>query len=97
METDRVRHHFRVQVREYPALMKRLIPFYDEQREIILRLMPYDSAIPLNVLDLGCGPGLMAEKILSAYPNARLTAFDLTEEMLVTCRYLNFAIVAART
>jgi tRNA (cmo5U34)-methyltransferase len=86
METERIRDHFRVQVTDYPDLMKRLIPFYDEQREIMLGLVPFDRAVSIRVLDLGCGPGLMAAKILSAYPNARLTAFDLTEEMLTACR-----------
>jgi tRNA (cmo5U34)-methyltransferase len=86
METERVRDHFRVQVPDYPGLMKRLIPFYDEQRDIMLGLVPFHLDETIRVLDLGCGPGLMAEKILSRYPNARLTAFDLTEEMLTACR-----------
>ncbi len=86
MDTERVRDHFRVQVSGYPDLMRRLIPFYDEQREIMLRLIPFDRAAPIRVLDLGCGPGVMVAEILSRYPNAHLTAFDLTEEMLQACR-----------
>lgn len=86
MDTERVRDHFRVQVSDYPRLMKRLIPFYDEQREMMLRLVPFDRGASIRVLDLGCGPGLMAGEILSAYPNASLTAFDLTDEMLEACR-----------
>ena len=86
MDTQKVRNHFRVQVSDYPGLMKRLIPFYDEQREMMLRLVPFGRSASVRVLDLGCGPGLMASQILSAYPNATLTAFDLTEEMLDACR-----------
>ena len=86
MDTEQVRDHFRVQVSDYPALMKRLIPFYDEQREMMLRLVPFEPSASIRVLDLGCGVGLMAADILSAYPNARLTALDLTEEMLEACR-----------
>ena len=86
MDTERVREHFRVQVSDYPGLMNRLIPFYDEQRKMMLHLVPFDGAAPIRVLDLGCGHGLMAGEILSAYPKASLTAFDLTEEMLQACR-----------
>ena len=86
MDAQQVRNHFRVQVSDYPNLMKRLIPFYDEQREMMLRLIPFDRSHSLRVLDLGCGPGLMAAQILSAYPSASLTAFDLTAEMLEACR-----------
>ena len=86
MDTERVRDHFRVQVSDYPSLMKRLIPFYDEQREMMLRLVPFEPNSPIRVLDLGCGVGLMAAHILSAFPNASLTAFDLTDEMLDACR-----------
>ena len=86
MDTEQVRDHFRVQVSDYPALMKRLIPFYDEQREMMLRLLPFEPDEPIRVLDLGCGVGLMTADLLSAYPNARLTALDLIEEMLEACR-----------
>ena len=86
MDTEQIRDHFRVQASDYPRLMKRLIPFYDEQREMILSLVPFDREASIRVLDLGCGPGLMAGEILSAYPKANLTAFDLTAEMLETCR-----------
>jgi SAM-dependent methyltransferase len=66
--------------------MKRLVPFYDEQREMILGLIPFERSEPLRVLDLGCGPGLLAERILAEFTRARLTAFDITEEMLAACR-----------
>lgn len=86
MDTGKVRSHFRAQVPDYLRLMARLIPYYDEQREVMLRLVPFDASAPLSVLDLGCGPGPLAARILEAYPAARLTAFDLTEEMLEACR-----------
>lgn len=40
MEPDSIRHHFKAQVPDYPGLMKRLVPFFDEQREILLGLIP---------------------------------------------------------
>ena len=67
MDTERVREHFRVQVSDYAGLMKRLIPFYDQQREMMLRLIPFNTAASIRVLDLGCGPGLMADRISESY------------------------------
>ena len=63
MEPDSIRHHFKAQVPDYPNLMKRLVPFFDEQREILLRLIPFDREAPLRILDLGCGPGLLAARL----------------------------------
>ena len=86
METDQVRDHFRIQVPDYAGLMERLIPFYERQRDLMLELMPLDRSLPLRVLDLGCGPGLMARRILGEYPQAQLTLIDLTTEMIDVCR-----------
>src|SRR5439155_6269558 len=66
--------------------MRRLIPFYDEQRDLMLSLIPFERVAPLRVLDLGCGPGLLAYDILRGFPNATLTLFDLTAEMIDACR-----------
>lgn len=87
METSEVRSHFRVQVPEYAHLMARLIPYYAEQREMMLDLVPFAHDEPLDVLDLGCGPGPLSAELLSVFPAARLTAFDLTEEMIAACRH----------
>ncbi len=62
MEPDSIRHHFKAQVPDYPSLMKRLVPFFDEQREILLGLIPFGREAPLRILDLGCGPGLLAAR-----------------------------------
>jgi len=40
----------------------------------------------LRVLDLGCGPGLLAVDLLAAFPRVTLTVFDLTAEMIDACR-----------
>lgn len=86
MKTQDVQEHFRVQVPDYPGLMRRLIPFYDQQRVLMRALIPFDRTTPLMVLDLGCGPGLMAAEILSEFPFSRVTLFDLTAEMIHVCK-----------
>ena len=86
MNTEQVREHFRRQVSDYGSLMTRLIPFYDQQRDIVLNLIPFEKLDRFSVLDLGCGPGLMTSEILERYPRASITAFDVTDEMLEACR-----------
>ena len=86
MKTESVREHFRIQVPDYQGLMRRLIPFYDNQRDVMLALIPFDRGVSLRVLDLGCGPGLMAARILAEFPHAQLTLFDLTAEMIEACQ-----------
>jgi tRNA (cmo5U34)-methyltransferase len=86
MKTEKVREHFRVQVPDYEGLMRRLIPFYDNQRDLMLALIPFERTASLRVIDLGCGPGLMAAKLLAEFPHAQLTVFDLTAEMVEACR-----------
>jgi tRNA (cmo5U34)-methyltransferase len=86
VKTEQVQEHFRVQVPAYPELMQRLIPHYDLQREVMLSLMPSDRALPLRILDLGCGPGVMASRLAEEFPHAQLTLFDLTAEMIDRCK-----------
>jgi tRNA (cmo5U34)-methyltransferase len=86
MNTSAVRDHFRVQVDHYPGLMGRIIPGYAEQRDLMVRLVPFESGRRIRILDLGCGPGLLAQQLLREFPQAELTALDLTNEMLDACR-----------
>ena len=86
MKTEQVQEHFRAQVPAYPELMQRIIPYYDHQRDLMVSLMPRDRARPLRILDLGCGPGLMARRLAAEFPSARLTLFDLTVEMIDRCK-----------
>lgn len=43
---------------------------------------------PTSILDLGCGPGDMAFRLASAFPDANITFLDGSELMIKTC--LNF-------
>ncbi len=86
MKTEQVQEHFRAQVPAYSELMQRIIPYYDQQRDLMVSLMPQKSDRPLRVLDLGCGPGALASRLAAEFPSAELTLFDLTAEMIDRCR-----------
>jgi len=70
----------------YAELMQRLIPHYDLQRDVMVSLMPSDRTLPLRILDLGCGPGVMASRLAEEFPHAELTMFDLRVEMIDRCK-----------
>src|SRR5438105_7511239 len=52
---------------------------WDKERDALLRLGLADD---MAILDLGCGPGFFAERVLDLLPHARLTAVDLDPAML---------------
>lgn len=51
--------------------------FYEE----VTKCLPTDRK-NVSVLDLGCGTGLELEGLFSIYPNAKVTAIDLSKNML---------------
>jgi tRNA (cmo5U34)-methyltransferase len=87
VKTEQVQEHFRVQVPAYSALMQRLIPHYDLQQDVMVALITKDRDQPLRILDLGCGPGVMASRLAEEFPRAQITLFDLTVEMIERCKF----------
>lgn len=70
----------------YDAQRKTLIPCFDDFYGIPTSLMNFDAFAPVRAIDLGSGTGLMAQKVLEKFPNARMTLLDLSEEMLKQAR-----------
>ncbi len=85
MDAQKVQEHFARQAGEYEQLMARLVPHYHEQHTIIAKLIPFGRQQPMKVLDLGSGPGVLAELVLKLFPKAEVVVFDLTEKMLEAC------------
>ena len=92
MEAQKVQEHFANQADEYEQLMTRLVPHYHEQHEVMAQLIPFGWDERIRVLDLGSGPGVLAEIILKLFSKSEVVVFDLTEKMLATCekRLANF-------
>lgn len=44
--------------------------------------LPVERDRAINVLDAGCGTGMYSLAILKQFPNARIRAFDLNEDMI---------------
>ena len=80
--TELIIKHFSGQPTEYEGLIKRLVPQYKKQHEVICELLPETSDKQFRVLDLGCGNGALSELILKKLPNAHVVGFDHTPKML---------------
>lgn len=71
----------------------------DERRPVIRRmlaLLPFNAAMPLEVLDVGAGYGIFASEVLRAFPRARVTLQDYSWPMLAQARR-RLAAFAGRT
>ena len=62
------------------------IPLADEQVDVMLRLIEWARPEPANVLDLGCGDGILGRAVLDRFPGAGCVFADFSEEMLDLAR-----------
>lgn len=50
--------------------------------EALIAAVPFPADAAIEVLDVGCGAGVVTEAVLDAFPAARLTLQDFSEHML---------------
>lgn len=83
---DPVLKHFEEEAHEYDQIILRLIPYYPQMLDALLGVIPFDSAAPIRVLDLGCGTGTISRKVLESFSNARVTCLDAAANMITMAR-----------
>jgi tRNA (cmo5U34)-methyltransferase len=66
----------------YDQTRRQLLPCFDDLYGAALRLLPDDRALPLRVLDIGAGTGLLSGLVAATYPRAELTLVDIAGDML---------------
>src|SRR6267378_7101678 len=81
-----VRKVFAADADNYDRARRKLVPCFDDFYRTALELLPFGADDRFELLDLGAGTGLLSAMIAEAFPNARLTLFDLTPEMLTIAR-----------
>lgn len=69
----------------YNDIIYRCAPRYEEMQQTMLEYIPSDLE-PRQILDLGCGTGNLTLRVLEMFPEAQITALDLSEEILGVCR-----------
>jgi tRNA (cmo5U34)-methyltransferase len=79
---DEIKQHFEEEAREFDRIIVRLIPEYPRMVEALVAAIPFDPSAALRVIDLGCGTGTVAARVLDTFPSARITCLDLAENMI---------------
>jgi len=69
----------------YDEHMQEILPAFDEFYSSVAEQIRATGE-PSSILDLGCGTGLELDFIFARAPNARVTAVDLSSEMLARLR-----------
>ncbi len=77
---DKVRESFNA-MDDYDRATSRILPDYDLMLES-LALVAQRLVKPKTMLELGVGTGIVAERMLRAFPKARLTAVDFAPNMI---------------
>lgn len=81
-----MKEHFDGEAPDFDAIINRLIPYYPRMIEALASVLPFDSAAPLEVLDLGCGTGTVALEVKRKFPKANITCVDFAPAMLEQAR-----------
>jgi len=84
MET--IKQHFEEEAREFDRIIVTLIPDYLRMVEALVIAIPFEKTASVRVIDLGCGTGTVAKRVLESYPNAQVTCLDLAENMIAMAR-----------
>jgi tRNA (cmo5U34)-methyltransferase len=79
---DRIRKFFEQEAQAFDRTIVKVIPHYSQMVEALVRVIPFEESAAIEVIDLGCGTGTLAECILARFPNARVTCIDLAENMI---------------
>ncbi len=72
------------QIRVFLEGIRGAIPYFEDQVSVMMRIIK--GLAPSSFLDLGCGDGILAERILCEYPEARGTLLDFSPLMLEKAR-----------
>ena len=77
-----IKEHFEREAAVFDKMFFKIMPCYQEMMEALIEAIPFSRRDKLKVIDLGCGTGNLAQKIITAYPNANVTCIDMAENML---------------
>lgn len=82
--THSVAQHLRIDVRQYDATIRRLMPGYETMLDEAVAAVV--AARPMRTLDLGAGTGALSERLLAATDDGIVELWDVDPAMLATAR-----------
>jgi trans-aconitate methyltransferase len=62
------------------------VPYAADQLAIMLRVLAASDTPLQNIMDLGCGSGVLARTLVTQFPAAQVTLLDFSEPMLAAAR-----------
>ena len=74
--------HFQAEAESFDELIMKLIPYYNQMLEALVRAIPFSTDKKICVLDVGCGTGTIAQQVKTAFPNAQVHCIDIADKML---------------
>ena len=80
------RRHFNRLAGEYDSAFIRQMPTYEQMHETVLAMTALNDRGVRRILELGAGTGTLTKKLLERFPEAEVTALDLSTEMLAVAR-----------
>ncbi len=78
----KIRDKFNQYASNYDESRKQLIPCFIDFYGVIIKIIPFSSSDHISVLDIGAGTGLLTEIIIKQFPYAKITAVDISAEMI---------------
>jgi len=81
MEFD-TKSHYNTRASDWDNDVFKLVPHLDDMLQALVASIPFDVSSSIEVMDLGCGTGLLTERVLEIFPNAVVTCVDISENML---------------
>ena len=79
---DKVKQHFQEEAPDFDRIILMLIPEYSQMLEALVSSIPFESSASLSAIDLGCGTGTVAKRLLEKFPSAQVTCLDVSENMI---------------
>ncbi|HSB00253.1 MAG TPA: methyltransferase domain-containing protein [Anaerolineales bacterium] len=83
---DQIKQHFDEEAQKFDRIIQQLIPYYDQMLQALISAIPFSMDYPIQVLDLGCGTGTLAGRMLEAFPQSHITCLDFSEQMIEMAR-----------
>jgi tRNA (cmo5U34)-methyltransferase len=83
---DVVKQHFEQEAADFDRIIVELIPHYTDMVRALVAALPFDGNTQIQVLDLGCGTGTVAKRVLDIFPHAEVTCIDLADNMIAMAK-----------
>lgn len=86
MEKSIAAYDVAARVAAYDADMGIMHPLREKMAGVVVELLGQDAQAELRIVDLGTGTGMLADRLLKAYPRSRVVAVDGAAAMIDLCR-----------